>query len=561
MNSAFGRDYPGSTAGAASKIGTQKVRVAIYARVSSDLQLENWSLTSQITEGTDYCERTPGFSVTKEYVERGHSAWKGNANTRPVYLQMMQDAKAGRFDVLLTTSVDRMSRNVVNLLDTVRQLREYGVTYVSIHENLDFSGPMGEFMLTQLGAFAQMQSSILSAHTTRGREERLRQGLYTSRPPYGYQVCDDSCPATEGHVGCHINEEKAEVVRKVFRLYAGGQYSMKDIADLLNAEGHRTNGKFADRVGVERPGNRWTAGAISQLLKNRFYLGQLKYQGMDLPGIHEPIMSEEEFDRVQAVADRNARKYMFDGRRAEHDHMLSRLVECNDCGRRLHAEARETAGGNFKTSYKHPSIAIGEPCEHEGRSVRGREIEEVVEQYFEGFELRPDWRDYIYTNFANSINYEELKQREKTLIARRRKLRQEYYQGKMEDEEYAELMATIDASLDAIEVPGKEVVEEAAQKLADFRQLWASMNTKERNKLLLSTLDAVHVDMKEGRFVSLLPRPEMAGPIRAMKDRTDLSVSEAEKCPEGVELKGLGMLAKGLPSVNDLDISERVVLS
>ena len=281
MDTAFDRDYPGSTAGADSKLGTQKVRVAIYARVSSDLQLQNWSLNSQIAEATNYSELLPGYSITKKYVEKGHSAWKGKANTRPVYRQMMADARAGRFDLLVTTSVDRLSRNVVNLLDTVRELREYGVTYISLHENLNFSGPMGEFMLTQLGAFAQMQSSMLSAHTKRGREERLRQGRFSARPPYGYQVCDDSCPATEEHRGgCHINKEKAEVVRKVFRLFATGQYSRRDIADLLNAEGYRTNGMFADRVGVKLSGNRWTADSIYRTLTTRFYLGELKHKGI-----------------------------------------------------------------------------------------------------------------------------------------------------------------------------------------------------------------------------------------------------------------------------------------
>ena len=264
MNSAFGRDYPGSTAGDDSKIGTQKVRVAIYARVSSDLQVENWSLDSQVNEATEFVGRLPKHSVAETYVEEGHSAWKGKADSRPEYQRLMADAKSGKFDLVVTTSVDRMSRSVVNLLEMVQELRDYGVEYRSIYEDVKFIGPMGEMMLTQFAAFAELQSSMLSAHSKRGREERLRQGLYSWRPPYGYELCDYTCPATEGHMGCHVHEDKAKVVRKVFRLYASGTYSQMEISDLLNSVGYRTNGFSADRVGVDLLGNRWTSDADCQ---------------------------------------------------------------------------------------------------------------------------------------------------------------------------------------------------------------------------------------------------------------------------------------------------------
>ena len=527
-----------------SKIGAKKVRVAIYARVSSEMQLENWSLDSQISGATEFVGGLSKHSVAETYVEEGHSAWKGKADVRPEYRRMMSDAKSGKFDLVVTSSVDRLSRSVVNLLETVEKLKGYGVEYRSIHEAINFTGPMGEWILTQFAAFAELQSSMLSAHSKRGREERLRQGLYSCRPPYGYELCDYTCPATEGHMGCHVQEDKAKVVRRVFRLYASGTYSQMEISDLLNAEGYRTNGFSADRVGVDLPGNRWTSDAVARMLKTRFYISELKFKGISLPGLHEPILSKERFERVQAVADRNARNYRFDGRRIKHDHLLSRLVRCHDCKQRLHAHVRGPKD-NIRTSYRVPKSSKGEPCEHTGRSVVGYLVDEGVEQFFEGFELRPDWRDYIYTKFATSINHEEFKQRERTLKARRERLHLEYAQGKIEEEDYVEFMETVDAALDSTKVPDEGAIACTAEMLADFGDLWARANTKERNGLLRVVLEAVHIDVRERRVVGILPNPAFAEAIRGMNNRLQLSVMKTPDRPEKVELKDSFQVREG----------------
>ena len=174
------------------KTDTQTVRVAIYARESSDLQVdgqkvEPGSLDSQVSEAMAFAERVPYYTVVEVYVDQGQLAGPEEADRRPEFRRMMDDAKAGRFDVLVTTSVDRLSLNVVNLLETVRELHEYGVTYRSIRENLDFGGPMGEFMLAQLGAFAQMQSSMLLAQMN---ERGLPLSSWWSEkvPPHGKRL-------------------------------------------------------------------------------------------------------------------------------------------------------------------------------------------------------------------------------------------------------------------------------------------------------------------------------------------------------------------------------------
>ena len=542
MNIPYGSDYPGSTTGGDSK---EKVRVAIYARVSSELQVENWSLDSQVNEATEFVGRLPKHSVAATYVEEGHSAWKGKADSRPEYQRLMAEAKSGKFDLVVTTSVDRMSRSVVNLLEMVQELRDYGIDYRSIHEDVKFIGPMGEMMLTQYAAFAELQSSMLSAHSKRGREERLRQGLYSWRPPYGYELCDHTCPATESHMGCHVNEDKAKVVRKVFRLYASGTYSQMEISDLLNADGYRTNGFSADRVGIDLLGNRWTSDAIARMLKTRFYISDLEFNGKSLPGIHEPILTKEDFERVQAVGDRNARRYKFDGRRIKHDHLLSRLVRCDDCKRRMHAHVRGPKD-NIRTSYRVPKASKGEPCEHTGRSVAGFLVDEEVEQFFEGFELRPDWRDYIYTKFATSINHEEFEQKAQTLRARRDRLDLGYAQGKIDDEEYVELKETVDAALDSTVLPDEGAIAYTTELLANFGDLWARANTKERNGLLRVVLEAVHIDVRERRVVEIAPNQTFIRAIQGMKNRLRLSVMETPDRPEKVELKELVRVREGV---------------
>ena len=180
----------------------QTIRVAIYARESGGLQVGAWSLDSQVAEGTEFAGRYTEYTVVEIYAEQGHPAWvRGVSDSRPEYRRMMSDAKAGKFNLLITTSVDRLSRNVSSLLETVEKLREYGVGYKSIHEGLDLTGPMEEVTLTLLADITQRVSAWRSDRATPALEQRVRNGLPIGRPPYGYQTCDESCEGAEGKGG------------------------------------------------------------------------------------------------------------------------------------------------------------------------------------------------------------------------------------------------------------------------------------------------------------------------------------------------------------------------
>ena len=218
QNATFGND-----------LNARKIkRVAAYMRVSSEDQVDNWSLDSQLRQIEDYFELKSDFEIVARYREEGHSAYRDKAETRPVYRQLMADAEGGKFDLVVTVSIDRMSRNSRNMIATVETLAKHNAGYMSLAENLDLTGPMGEIMLSVFSVMAQHQSTQISFHVKRALEQRVRSGLGIGRPPYGYVLCDDSCqdPEVEGNHGyCHPDPEKAKIVLDILRRYESGSYS------------------------------------------------------------------------------------------------------------------------------------------------------------------------------------------------------------------------------------------------------------------------------------------------------------------------------------------------
>ena len=244
-----------------------------------------------------------------------------------------------KFDIVTTHSIDRMSRSISNMFNTLDKFSEYGIEFVSVSErNFNFSGPQGRAIMAVIVAFAEVYSSILSFHSKKGMRERVLQGMSLGKPPFGYQLCDEMCP--DIHKYCHPNERKARIVNEIFERYASGVYTMQEIATWVNSVGFNTNGYYAERRTGKPSSNRFSVGSISGILDNPFYMGQIllrddedeeKYEY--IPGVQEPIVSEQLFDKVQARRSRN-RSISFNpqGRRS-HGHLLSKLAKCYECGK------------------------------------------------------------------------------------------------------------------------------------------------------------------------------------------------------------------------------------
>ena len=503
-------------------------RVAAYVRVSSLEQVDTWSLDSQKRAIHEYCDRNAGFTIVETYVDGGHSAWKGNSEKRPEYRRMMSDAQAGKFDMVITTTIDRMSRSLFNMLETVETLSKAKVAYKSLAEDFDFGGPQGEFFLSMMASFAQLYSSQLSAHVRRSLEQRVRAGLSIGRPPYGYQLCDDGCAGAEGkHAYFHANEEKGAKVVEIFERYASGTYSFEDLAKLMNEEGYRTNGTSSDRRGDDHSGHRFLGTSISKILRNPIYAGQITFNGRLYPGIHEPLIGEELFQRVQVVMEKNVGHYKFDGRRSRGGHLLAKVARCHECGHRLTASRQGTQNDN--TYYVMAKKAKGSECHYAGRSFEGSAVDDIMDRLFRDFELRDDWKEYVVTKFIQDTRVDELARRRATLLRNKDRVNELYFEGEIERDERDARVSVINEALTATEVLPDYAVEKAGELLEEFKDLWTSASRQEQNDLVRTVLDAVYIDCEQREIVAIQPNRAFAGPLRAMAERSDLALLEASE--------------------------------
>ena len=189
------------------------MRYGLLARVSGEEQVEGYSLDAQIRAFNTLVE-TRGGSVYHQWIEEGVSARTDDISKRPLFRAAIDEALAGRYDVLVVHKLDRFSRNVRITLEYLEKLEKAGVGFVSITEQMDFSTPIGKVILANLAAFGQYYSDNLSAEVSKGLKERAAQGLWVGPVPFGYAKGDD------GALG--IVPGEAEAVLQVFSMYASG---------------------------------------------------------------------------------------------------------------------------------------------------------------------------------------------------------------------------------------------------------------------------------------------------------------------------------------------------
>jgi len=150
------------------------MRVALYARVSTNEQ----NCDNQLQELRVYAAQRQ-FQVAAEYCDRGFS---GSKDRRPQLDKCVEDAKQRRFDAILVWKLDRWGRSIKHLVNSISELKEFGVDFISLRDSLDLSTPTGRLQFNLLSAFAEFERELIIERTKCGMNRAKRQGIHVGRP-------------------------------------------------------------------------------------------------------------------------------------------------------------------------------------------------------------------------------------------------------------------------------------------------------------------------------------------------------------------------------------------
>ncbi|WP_449450905.1 recombinase family protein [Streptococcus suis] len=299
-------------------------KVAIYVRVSTTNQAEEgYSIDEQKDKLTSYCN-IKDWSVYNVYTDGGFS---GSNTERPALEKLIKDAKKKKFDTVLVYKLDRLSRSQKDTLYLIEDVfLENNIDFVSLLENFDTSTPFGKAMVGILSVFAQLEREQIKERMQLGRLGRAKSGksMMWARPSYGYDYHRDTGTMT-------VNPWQAIVIRSIFDWYLQG-ISITKIRDALN-----------EQYGEDKGGKVWQYRAIRLILTNPVYCGYNQYKGQVYPGNHEPIISEDIFNKTQQELKlRQIETYEFTNnpRPFQAKYMLSGLAKCGYC----HAPLKITLG-------------------------------------------------------------------------------------------------------------------------------------------------------------------------------------------------------------------------
>lgn len=280
------------------------MRAAIYIRVSTQEQVENYSIESQQERLEAFC-KAKGWSIYDTFLDPGFS---GASMDRPGLQRLLKEIN--NIDVVVVYKLDRLSRSQRDTLTLIEDhFLKSRVEFVSVTETLDTSTPFGKAMIGILSVFAQLERETIA--------ERMRMG-HIKRAEEGYRVMGgDYDPAgyARKNGDLELKMDEAKHVQEVFNLYER-YHSVTKVQKSLKEMGYKV----------------WRIRRYQDILKNKLYCGYVSFAGKYYKGRHQAIITEEQFDRVQVLLARHKGK---NAQKAKQS-LLSGLIYCGKCGEVYH---------------------------------------------------------------------------------------------------------------------------------------------------------------------------------------------------------------------------------
>ena len=322
-------------------------RVAIYGRVSTEHEAQLSALDNQLQWYDDQVRYHPNWDVVAKYIDEGITGTQ--AKKRPDFLRMIEDAKQGKFDLIVTREVCRFARNVVDTLVVTRELKSIGVEVFFIEDNIWTMDGDGELRLSLMATLAQEESRKTSERVKAGQKISRDNGvLYGNGNIPGYDRVGDTYV---------INEEQAETVRMIYDLYLQGYGSMK-IAGILTERKRKTASGLV----------KWSVSNIMRAIRNATYTGtkcynksrsnnfleQKRINNLDMStyeyveGDFPAIISQEIWDKAQEIRESRVKPSLVSATKTTHSKRDSADVWVN--------KLRCSCGSSFRKNKWHTKL-------------------------------------------------------------------------------------------------------------------------------------------------------------------------------------------------------------
>jgi len=345
------------------------IKAASYCRVSTDRDDQANSFESQQRYFREYIDRQPDWELYRVYADEGITGT--STKKRAAFNRMIADARMGKFQLILTKEVSRFSRNILDTISYTRELKALGVGVVFMNDGINTLEPDAELRLSIMGSIAQEESRKTSSRVKWGQTRRMEQGVVFGRSLLGYDVKDGRLT---------VEPEGAKLVRLIFHKYGVEKKGTSVIARELREAGYKS-----------LTGNaKWSNTYIVKLLKNEKYVGDLVQKKTITPDYlsharkynhgeeelvvirdhHEPIISRELWDIVQAEMKKRDRKGDYGGGHSNR-YVFSGKIKCGECGASFVSRKKNRKDG---TSYKRWGCftAATEGSKH--RNPQGNEV-------------------------------------------------------------------------------------------------------------------------------------------------------------------------------------------
>lgn len=315
------------------KIEKRRKIIAIYCRVSTDEQAEfGYSIDEQKRLLEEWCKAND-YIIYKCYSDRGISG--KNIKDRPALKELLSDAKEGKFDMVISWKINRVSRKLEDVLKIVNLLEKNDITFKSYSEPFETDTPAGRMQFQMMALIGEFERGTIAQNVKMGMIAKAKSGNWCGGRVLGYDLVPNNSPEEEkkGKNKLEINEKEAKIVRFIFNEYSKGK-GYKAITNKMNKLGYKT-----------KKGNNFSVGSIRDILTNPVYIGEIRYNvrqnwsekrrrninpnPIRVKGKHEAIIDRELWDKVQLILESKKGKpsRIYDG-----EYPLTGILRCPKCG-------------------------------------------------------------------------------------------------------------------------------------------------------------------------------------------------------------------------------------